>query len=187
VRRGVLHCAYELLAVNVQPDDQRRHAGLRLLQRRVLGRLAGVADAPRGRQRVRDPDGLLHASVVCERRLHRKRFNGSTIVNGSQQQWLVRNSSIDGWTNGVWNQVFSGVVGGPGQCFPAQAACGGRYTTIATSPVTREAPYLYVDASGNENILVPSAQTNSAGTTWAGRTDARRLDPDRPVLRREAG
>src|SRR6266540_6816341 len=79
-------------------------------------------------------------------------FNGSTIVNGSQQQWLVRNSTLDGWTNGVWNQVFSGVVGAPGQCFPAQASCGGPYTTLATSPVTREAPYLYMDGEGNENV-----------------------------------
>jgi hypothetical protein len=96
------------------------------------------------------------------------RFNGSVIVNGSQQQWLVRNSSIDFWTNGVWNQVFSGVVGAPGQCFPAEPSCGGPYTTLPTSPVTREAPYLYVDAAGNENVFVPSAQTNSSGTTWAG-------------------
>jgi hypothetical protein len=94
-------------------------------------------------------------------------FNGSTIVNGSQQQWLTRNSSIDGWTNGVWNQVFSGVIGAPPQCFPAHAPCGGPYTTLATSPVTREAPYLYMDASGNENVFVPSAQTNTSGTTWA--------------------
>jgi hypothetical protein len=93
-------------------------------------------------------------------------FNGSTIVNGSQQQWLTRNSSIDGWTNGVWNQVFSGVTGAPPQCFPAHAPCAGPYTTLATSPVTREAPYLYMDASGNENVFVPSAQTNSSGTTW---------------------
>ncbi len=95
------------------------------------------------------------------------RFNGSTIVNGSQQQWLTRNSSIDGWTNGVWNQVFSGVIGAPPQCFPAHAPCGGPYTTLATSPVTREAPYLDMDATGNENVFVPSAQTNSSGTTWA--------------------
>jgi hypothetical protein len=94
-------------------------------------------------------------------------FNGSTIVNGSQQQWLVRNSSIDGWTNGVWNQVFSGVVNAPGECFPAAPSCGGPYTTLATSPVTREAPYLYMDGEGNGNVFVPSAQTNSSGTTWA--------------------
>jgi Pectate lyase superfamily protein len=36
-------------------------------------------------------------------------------LNGSQQQWLTRNSDIAGWTNGVWNQVFSGVVGAPGR------------------------------------------------------------------------
>jgi hypothetical protein len=94
-------------------------------------------------------------------------FNGSTIVNGSQQQWLVRNSSIDGWTNGVWNQVFSGVTGAPAQCFPSAAGCGGPYTTLATSPVTREAPYLYVDGAGNENVFVPAMQTSSSGTTWA--------------------
>ena len=32
---------------------------------------------------------------------------------------------------------------------------------------SREAPYLYVDGAGNENVFVPSAQTNSSGTTWA--------------------
>jgi hypothetical protein len=94
-------------------------------------------------------------------------FSGSTIVNGSQQQWLVRNSTLDGWTNGVWNQVFSGVIGAPAQCFPARKSCGGPYTTVATSPVTREAPYLYMDSAGTFNVSVPSEQTNSAGTTWA--------------------
>ncbi|HEY7126548.1 MAG TPA: adenylyl cyclase [Ktedonobacterales bacterium] len=95
-------------------------------------------------------------------------FDGSTIVSGSQQQWIVRNSQLDGWTNGVWNQVFSGVVGAPAQCFPAQASCGGPYTTLAASPVTREAPFLYVDAEGNYNVFVPSVQYNSLGTTWSG-------------------
>jgi hypothetical protein len=93
-------------------------------------------------------------------------FDGSTVVNGSQQQWLVRNSKLDGWTNGVWNQVFSGVVGAPAQCFPGQASCGGPYTTLATSPVTREAPYLYLDADGRYNVFVPAVQRNSVGTTW---------------------
>ena len=95
------------------------------------------------------------------------RFN-DTIVNGSQQQWLVRNSAVGNWTNGVWNQVFSGVVGAPAECFPAQASCGGPYTTLPSSSVTREAPYLYVDSGGNQNVFVPSAQSGSSGTTWAG-------------------
>jgi hypothetical protein len=94
-------------------------------------------------------------------------FNNSTVINGSQQQWLVRNSKLDGWTNGVWNQVFSGVVGAPAQCFPAQSSCGGPYTTVATSPVTREAPYLYIDSHRTYNVFVPSVQANSVGTTWS--------------------
>ncbi len=99
-------------------------------------------------------------------------FEGGTVINGSQQQWVVRNSQLDGWTNGVWNQVFSGVAGAPAECFPAQSSCGGPYTTLATSPVTREAPYLYVDASGNYNVFVPSALHNSSGTSWSSGTTA---------------
>jgi hypothetical protein len=87
---------------------------------------------------------------------------GSTIINGSQQQFLVRNSNIDGWTNGVWNQVFSGVTGAPAQSFPNPP-----YTTLATSPVTRERPFLYLDSAGNYNVFVPAVQTDSSGTTWA--------------------
>jgi hypothetical protein len=92
---------------------------------------------------------------------------GSTIINGSQQQFMVRNSNIDGWTNGVWNQVFSGVIGAPAQSFPNPP-----YTTLATSPVTRERPYLYVDSAGDYYVLVPAVQTDSSGTTWASGTTA---------------
>ena len=72
VRQRLLHGAEQLLAVAVEPDDQRDQPGLRLLQRRVLGRLAGGADAPRARQRTDDADGLLHRAVVRQRRLHRR-------------------------------------------------------------------------------------------------------------------
>src|SRR6059036_19432 len=61
------------------------------------------------------------------------------VINGSQQQFLVRDSSIGGWSNAVWNQVFSGVEGAPPQSFPNPP-----YTTLPTSPVTEEKPYLYV-------------------------------------------
>jgi hypothetical protein len=93
-------------------------------------------------------------------------FESGSIVSGSQQQWITRNSNIDGWSNGVWNQVFSGVVGAPAQCFPVQSSCGGPYTTLPTSPVTREAPYLYMDSRGNYNVFVSSVQQNTSGTTW---------------------
>jgi hypothetical protein len=87
----------------------------------------------------------------------------TVVINGSQQQFLVRNSKLGGgWSNGVWNQVFSGVAGAPATCFP----CGNPYTTLANSPVTREAPFLYKDASGNYNVFAPSAQQNSSGPSW---------------------
>ena len=93
-------------------------------------------------------------------------------LNGSQQQWLTRNSEIGGWTNGVWNQVFSGVVGAPDDAgFPSPP-----YTTLDTTPVSREKPYLFVDEQGDFNVRVPAARTNTSGITWAaGLTPGRTL------------
>jgi len=88
------------------------------------------------------------------------KLNG--VLNGSQQQWITRNSKIDFWTNAVWNQVFSGVIGAPAQSFPNPT-----YTTLPASPVTREAPYLYLDSGGNYKVFVPSVQDNTSGTSWA--------------------
>ena len=102
-------------------------------------------------------------------------FSG-TVINGSQQQFFVRNSVTPNWTNGVWNQVFSGVQGAPAQCFPA-AACGGPYTTVTATPVSREKPFLYVDSSGGWNVFVPAGQTNSVGTSWANGTTPGRSVP----------
>jgi hypothetical protein len=90
------------------------------------------------------------------------------IINGSQQQFLVRNSSIGGWSNGVWNQVFSGVAGAPPQSFGSTPYDPPPYTTLDTSPVTRERPFLYVDANNHFRVYVPAAQFNSAGVSWAG-------------------
>ncbi|HEX6500400.1 MAG TPA: adenylyl cyclase [Micromonosporaceae bacterium] len=83
------------------------------------------------------------------------------VINGSQQQFLVRDSSIGSWSNGVWNQVFAGVPGAPAQSFPSPP-----YTTLPTTPVSREKPYLYVDASGEYRVFVPAARQNSSGSTW---------------------
>jgi hypothetical protein len=52
-------------------------------------------------------------------------FAGSSITNGSQQQFIVRNTNIDGWSNGVWNQVFSGDPGAPAQSFSATSGLAG--------------------------------------------------------------
>ncbi len=83
------------------------------------------------------------------------------VINGSQQQFLVRDSGIGGWSNAVWNQVFAGVQGAPAQSFPNPP-----YTTLPTTPVSRERPYLYVDASGGYRVFVPATRTDSSGPTW---------------------
>nr|WP_246158535.1 adenylyl cyclase [Catellatospora sichuanensis] len=86
-----------------------------------------------------------------------------TVVNGSQQQWLIRNSQVDSWSNAVWNQVFSGVVGAPSdEAFPNPP-----YTTLDTTPVSREKPYLFVDAQGKYQVRVPSARFDTSGISWA--------------------
>ena len=98
-------------------------------------------------------------------------FTGSTVINGSQQQYLVRNSNLDGWTNGVWNQVFAGVHGAPPQAFPNPP-----YTTLAANPQSREKPFLTVDANGSYSVFVPAAQQSSSGTTWStGQTPGRSI------------
>jgi hypothetical protein len=95
------------------------------------------------------------------------KVDGITI-NGSQQQWLTRDAELgDIWTNGVWNQVFSGVIGAPAADYPANP-----YTVLPTSPVTREKPYLYLDSDGRYRVFVPALRFNTAGTTWgAGKTE----------------
>jgi hypothetical protein len=92
-------------------------------------------------------------------------FSGGTVINGSQQQFMVRNSNLDGWSNGVWNQVFSGDIGAPAQSFPPVNGAG-PYTTLASSPVTQEEPFLQTDSAGHYSVFVPALQHDSAGPSW---------------------
>ena len=95
------------------------------------------------------------------------------VVSGSQQQWLTRNTEVGGWSNGVWNQVFSGVVGAPDDAgFPNPP-----YTTIDKTPISREKPFLYVDAQGRYNVRVPAAQRDTSGVSWANGETAGRSIP----------
>ncbi|MEV5432036.1 coagulation factor 5/8 type domain-containing protein [Streptomyces sp. NPDC052701] len=82
----------------------------------------------------------------------------------SQQQWYTRDSAIGSWLNGVWNMVFSGVEGAPAQSFPNPP-----YTTLQTTPVSREKPFLYV--VGDEfRVFLPEKRTNARGVTWGNGT-----------------
>ncbi|CAM5312188.1 hypothetical protein SANTM175S_09930 [Streptomyces antimycoticus] len=82
----------------------------------------------------------------------------------SQQQWYTRDSAIGSWLNGVWNMVFSGVEGAPGQSFPNPP-----YTTLDTTPVSREKPFLYLDG-GEYRVFLPEKRTNARGVTWGNGT-----------------
>ncbi|WP_394554031.1 adenylyl cyclase [Agromyces sp. MMS24-JH15] len=100
------------------------------------------------------------------------------VLSGSQQQWFTRNSSVGTWNGGVWNMVFSGVQGAPATDFgtivkytnndPNRPEYGNK-TTIAETPLVREAPFLYLDGSDYE-VFVPKAKANSSGYDWS--TDA---------------
>ncbi|GAA2737302.1 discoidin domain-containing protein [Pedococcus aerophilus] len=95
------------------------------------------------------------------------------VINGSQQQWLTRNSELTGWSNAVWNATFSGVVGAPSEeGFPNPA-----YTTLDKTPVSREKPFVFVDAQGRYAVRVPSAQRDSRGISWANGLTAGRTIP----------
>ncbi|MEU9656540.1 coagulation factor 5/8 type domain-containing protein [Streptomyces chartreusis] len=82
----------------------------------------------------------------------------------SQQQWYTRDSAIGSWLNGVWNMVFSGVEGAPAQSFPNPP-----YTTLGTTPISREKPFLYLQ--GNDyRVFLPEKRTNARGVTWGNGT-----------------
>ena len=62
-----------------------------------------------------------------------------------------------------WNQISAGVEGAPSEAsFPNPP-----YTTLETTPVSREKPYLFIDGKGKYHVRVPSAQTNTRGISWA--------------------
>ncbi|MEU7994830.1 adenylyl cyclase [Micromonospora sp. NPDC049060] len=93
-------------------------------------------------------------------------------TNGSQQQWLTRNSEVESWSNAVWNQVFAGTVGAPDDAdFPDPP-----YTTLDTTPLSREKPYLFMDDRGRYQVRVPAVRRDSRGISWGdGMTPGRTI------------
>ncbi|MGX1881736.1 discoidin domain-containing protein [Streptomyces sp. NPDC055287] len=85
-----------------------------------------------------------------------------TVGPYSQQQWYTRDSSVGGWTNGVWNMTFSGVEGAPATSFPDPP-----YTTLQTTPISREKPFLHLDGSAYK-VFVPAKRTDARGVSWNG-------------------
>src|SRR4051794_14824305 len=82
------------------------------------------------------------------------------VCNCGQQQFFTRNSNIGQWSNPVWNQVFLGDNGAPAQSFDP-----GQYTTISSTPVSQDPPYL--TANG---VFLPAVQHDSVGPTYGSGT-----------------
>jgi hypothetical protein len=93
---------------------------------------------------------------------------------GTQQQWIARNSELNGWRGGNWNMVFVGDENPPVGDWPEKP-----YTTIRETPVIAEKPYLYIDNAGKYFVMVPNFHTDTGGTTWAkGKTDGKAISLD---------
>jgi hypothetical protein len=88
------------------------------------------------------------------------RVSGQT-ASVSQQQWYTRDSALGSWAGGVWNMVFSGTTGAPATSFPNPPI-----TTLGTTPVSRDVPYLYLDDTGRYRVFLPSLRTNASGPSW---------------------
>jgi hypothetical protein len=84
------------------------------------------------------------------------------MTSGSQQQFLVRNSTLSVWAGGVWNMVFVGTTNTPTPSWPAPP-----YTIIPKTPAIREKPYLTFDpASASYSVVVPGLRLQATGPTW---------------------
>ena len=86
-----------------------------------------------------------------------------------QQQYYTRGSII-GWANacpnGLWNEVYYGVVGAPAPVFSGSCQ---QNTVVATTRVSREQPFLYKSGT-SWNVFVPAVRPNSVGTSWGSGT-----------------
>jgi hypothetical protein len=83
---------------------------------------------------------------------------------GGQFYYYIHDSQIGGFQGHFANYVFSGVQGAPAASFNP-----GDVTNLRTTPVSREAPYLYVDHKAFR-VMVPEARTNVAGYHWGARS-----------------
>jgi hypothetical protein len=83
------------------------------------------------------------------------------VSSASQQQYFTRNTEWKAWQGGVWNMVFAGDPTPPTGTWPTAP-----YTVVAETPLVQEKPFLTIDASGNYQVIVPTARTNAAGASW---------------------
>ncbi len=94
------------------------------------------------------------------------------VDSGTQQQWISRNVEWRSWTGSNWNMMFVGVNHPPAGEWPEPP-----FTTIQKTPVSREKPFLTVDARGKYAVVVPALVRETTGVSWHGGATAGRRVP----------
>lgn len=82
-------------------------------------------------------------------------------VEGGPAQFMVRDGAVGAVQGREVSLVFSGVEGAP-----AGAFAPGDKTTLATTAVSRDAPFLYVDGQQQFKVFVPAVARNTRGVHW---------------------
>jgi len=85
-----------------------------------------------------------------------------TVGMGSQQQFFVRNTNMNGFQGGVWNYVVVGSNGAPGS--HCSNAGGTPMTNIAETPAIVEKPYIVADGQSYK-LMRPKVEFNKVGPT----------------------
>ncbi len=101
------------------------------------------------------------------------RITESSPGGKANAMYYVRDSEIGGWNGFAAQMVFSGVKSAPADNFGpggADRSKAGDKVTIPATPLSREAPFLYVE-KGEYKVFIPKAQRNSAGYNWSVGTD----------------
>ncbi|MBA4849199.1 hypothetical protein [Emticicia sp. BO119] len=81
---------------------------------------------------------------------------------GGQQQWYTRNTVFpEGSTamGGSYNMVWQGCINAP--------QANDVNTTIPSTPVIREKPYLFLDTDGEYKVFIPAWQKDRVGISWS--------------------
>lgn len=90
-----------------------------------------------------------------------------TVVSGSQQQYIGRNSKVGSYSDGVWNIVFVGVEGAPAAHCGANVAQGSHpYTVVDAAPVIAEKPFISINAAGKYQLNRPRVVHDKKGVNF---------------------
>lgn len=95
--------------------------------------------------------------------------NVEGVLPGSQQQWFARDSTVNAWTGGVWNMVFTGVEGAPpSHCgLSANSSSEVPVINIPATPSISEKPFITIGSDGKYSLQIPPLKSGSSGADFS--------------------